>query len=116
VALSLRDHDGRVIPYQEVEDAARREGIAVRGGCFCNPGCAEAAFGFPADTTSRCLDALGESFTVPGFADCLGAGPVGAIRISLGLGSVRGDVERVVDFLARQAHVGSRSRRQVLVA
>lgn len=99
IALTLRDDTGRVVPYWVVEEAARAEGIAVRGGCFCNPGCAEAAFGFPAGYVSRCLEPLGDDFTIPRFAACLAGGPVGAIRISLGLGSVRRDVERVADFL-----------------
>lgn len=102
IALSLRDPCGRVIPYWLVEARARAAGIAVRGGCFCNPGCAEAAFGFPDAETHRCLEALGDDFTIPRFAGCLGDQvPVGAIRISFGLGSVRADVERVLEFLER---------------
>lgn len=99
VAISLRSPDGSSIPYWEVEDEARRQGIAVRGGCFCNPGCAEHTFGFPARETAHCLEALGERFTIPAFAACLGGQTVGAIRISLGLGSVSGDVTRVLEFL-----------------
>jgi selenocysteine lyase/cysteine desulfurase len=106
IALSLRDPDGRVIPYWTVEETARASGIAVRGGCFCNPGCAEAAFEFPAETTAHCLDALGDGFTVPRFASCLGDRAVGAIRISLGLGSVRADVDRVLAFLDRYVDGG----------
>ncbi|HVT39015.1 MAG TPA: aminotransferase class V-fold PLP-dependent enzyme [Gemmatimonadaceae bacterium] len=101
IAVTLRDRAGRVIPYWEVEDTARNEGIAVRGGCFCNPGCAEAAFAFPAGYTTNCLDPMGDDFTIPRFAACLGDRPVGAIRISLGLGSVLADVTRVVEFLTR---------------
>jgi selenocysteine lyase/cysteine desulfurase len=89
-----------------VVEAARVFGIAVRGGCFCNPGCAEAAFEFPAATTAHCLDALGDGFTVPRFASCLGDRTVGAIRISLGLGSVRADVDRVLAFLERYVDSG----------
>jgi selenocysteine lyase/cysteine desulfurase len=105
VAFTVRDAAGTVTPYWEVEDAARRSGLAVRGGCFCNPGCAESAFGFPATRTGRCLDELGDSFTVPRFAACLGGQPVGAIRASLGLGSVRADVDRLLAFLADGARL-----------
>jgi selenocysteine lyase/cysteine desulfurase len=103
IALALRGADSAVIPYWEVEQAARDEGIAVRGGCFCNPGCAEEAFGFPAGETAKCLQALGDNFTIPRFADCLGGRVVGAIRISLGLGSIRADVSRAISFLSRYA-------------
>jgi selenocysteine lyase/cysteine desulfurase len=105
IAVSLRDRDGAVVPYWTVEESARADGLAVRGGCFCNPGCAEWAFAFPAEATAHCLDALGDAFTVPLFASCLGDRAVGAIRISLGLGSVRADVDHVLGFLERYVDV-----------
>jgi selenocysteine lyase/cysteine desulfurase len=101
VALSLHDGDGRPIPYWDVEAAARDEGIAIRGGCFCNPGCAEAAFAFPDSRVRSCLDSLGRGFTIPGFAACLDDQTVGALRVSMGLGTVRADVERLLAFLTR---------------
>lgn len=100
VAFTVHDASGAVIPYWTVEYDAREAGIAVRGGCFCNPGCAERAFDFAERDTLRCLDALGDRFTIPRFADCLAGQPVGAIRASLGLGSVRRDVERLSNMIA----------------
>ena len=100
VALTVSDRLNRTVPYWDVEAAAREDGIAVRGGCFCNPGCAEAAFSFPEARVRSCLDTLGGNFTVPRFAACLEDRAVGAIRISMGLGSVAADVHRVVEFLA----------------
>ena len=101
VAVTLRDRRGVVIPYWQVEDAARNAGIALRGGCFCNPGCAEHAFGL--QEAGPCLDALGDRFTIPRLAACLGGRPVGAIRISFGLGSIAADVRRVLAFVAEYA-------------
>jgi selenocysteine lyase/cysteine desulfurase len=101
VAFSLHDCAGETIPYWDVEEAARVDGFAMRGGCFCNPGCAEAAFGFPAAETRECLTRLGDDFTIPRFAACLGDRTVGALRISLGLGSIRADVHRALAFLSR---------------
>lgn len=100
IALSVLDPSGKAVPYWVVEETAREAGIAIRGGCFCNPGCAEAAFGFPAARTRDCLDTLAAGFTIPGFAACLGDRTVGAIRVSLGLGSIRADVDRFVSFVA----------------
>jgi len=99
VAITLRDAGGKVLPYWTFEAAARIAGLAIRGGCFCNPGCAEAAFGWSPATTAPCLDALGSDFSVPGFAECVGDGPVGAIRLSLGLGSLRRDVDAALTFI-----------------
>jgi selenocysteine lyase/cysteine desulfurase len=105
IALSLHDGSGRVIPYWEIETAARDCGIAVRGGCFCNPGCAEAAFDFPEARVRSCLDSLGNDFTVPRFAACLENQTVGAIRVSMGLGTIRSDVDRFLAFLTRYVEV-----------
>jgi selenocysteine lyase/cysteine desulfurase len=99
VAITLRDRTGAVIPFWEVEEAAREAGIALRGGCFCNPGCAEYAFGLHA--AEDCLDALGRDFTIPGFASCLGNRAVGAVRLSMGLGSGQQDVNAAIEFLGR---------------
>jgi selenocysteine lyase/cysteine desulfurase len=100
IAISLRDATDRVIPYWSIEADARSAGIAVRGGCFCNPGCAESAFRALQDG-SGCRDSLGSAFTVPRYAACLGDAEVGAIRISLGLGTVRSDIDRALEFFAR---------------
>lgn len=88
--------DGRVIPYDVVERVARDARIAVRGGCFCNPGAAEAAFGFDAVAARECLAMPG--FSVERFARCLG-GPVGAVRASVGLANNDADVIRLVELV-----------------
>jgi selenocysteine lyase/cysteine desulfurase len=101
IAFNVVRGDRSVIPYWIVDDEARRRGVAMRGGCFCNPGAAERAFGFPPERAARCLGLAGEQgeFTVQRFAACLspdGRVAVGAMRASLGLANNRGDVERVV--------------------
>jgi selenocysteine lyase/cysteine desulfurase len=103
VAISVLAPGGASVPYWDVEERARSKRVALRGGCFCNPGCAERAFGFGARDTQACLDELGDDFTIPRFASCLGEGTVGAIRISFGLGSVSADVERVVELIGEYA-------------
>ena len=101
IAITLHDADGLAIPYWRVEEDTRAAGVALRGGCFCNPGCAEAAFGLDDAQSERCLDALGSDFTIPRFAECLDGRAVGAVRISYGLGSVASDADRVLGFLSR---------------
>jgi selenocysteine lyase/cysteine desulfurase len=109
VAVTVCAPDGSTIPYWEVEAAARREGLAVRGGCFCNPGCAERAFDLEARATQPCFEALGKTFSIPRFAACLGTGAVGAIRLSLGLGSIGDDVDRAVHFFRKYVDVSALS-------
>lgn len=60
VALNVCDARGQPIPYTAVEARARSAGVALRGGCFCNPGTAEAAFGLDAADLAACLLASGD--------------------------------------------------------
>lgn len=99
VALNLCDRAGAPIPYTAVEARARDAGVAVRGGCFCNPGAAEAAFGLDAAGITACLAASGDDVSPSRMAACLGRA-VGAVRLSLGLANLRGDLDRAVTALA----------------
>ncbi|HYV97144.1 MAG TPA: aminotransferase class V-fold PLP-dependent enzyme, partial [Gemmatimonadaceae bacterium] len=101
LAVNVLDARGIPIPYELVETAARDHRVAVRGGCFCNPGAAEAAFGFRAESTRRCLRTLGRDFTPRRLGDCLNDGTaVGAIRLSFGLATSEDDVVRGATALA----------------
>jgi selenocysteine lyase/cysteine desulfurase len=100
VALNLLDPAGRVVDYRLVEARAAEAGISLRGGCFCNPGTAEHAFGFTPEQSTRCFGAMArDGFDLDRLRACLGGAPVGAIRISLGMASVEADVARVVMML-----------------
>ncbi|HEX2452488.1 MAG TPA: aminotransferase class V-fold PLP-dependent enzyme [Vicinamibacterales bacterium] len=101
VTFNVLDRSGHAVPYQVVEQRMAQAGVSVRGGCFCNPGAAEAAFGFDPRGSARCLDHLDGEFTVERFASCLGDGTaVGAIRASLGLATNADDVSRAIAIVA----------------
>jgi selenocysteine lyase/cysteine desulfurase len=103
IAFNLLNSGGRVVHYEEVERYAASNGVAIRGGCFCNPGASEAAFGFASPSLRRCLEAnrSGE-FSPARFRDCLGGDvPVGALRISVGVANTIGDLERAVGVISR---------------
>ena len=99
VSFNVLDVGGRPLPYATVERAAREAGISVRGGCFCNPGAAEAAFGVDPARLQRCLTLLGAEFTPERLSACANT-EVGAIRASLGMANNDGDVARLLAFLA----------------
>ena len=101
VAFNVLDQCGRVVPYQNVERRALERGVSVRGGCFCNPGAAERAFGFPAAETLSCMNrARTEGFTIASFAACLGGNTaVGAVRASLGIASNERDIARLLEVV-----------------
>ncbi|HEX2209816.1 MAG TPA: aminotransferase class V-fold PLP-dependent enzyme [Longimicrobium sp.] len=101
VALNVLRPDGSVVDYRVVEARARQAGISVRGGCFCNPGAAEHAFGFTPAASARCFGAAAaEGFDLDRLRACMRGRPVGAIRVSLGMASVEADVTRFLDLLA----------------
>jgi selenocysteine lyase/cysteine desulfurase len=70
----------RGVLYSVVERVAREADVSVRGGCFCNPGAAEHAFGLVASAEAK--------------------GTVGAVRMSVGLANTRADIERGIRVIA----------------
>jgi selenocysteine lyase/cysteine desulfurase len=100
IAFNVLTSDGNVLPYSVVERAAREGSVALRGGCFCNPGAAERAFGFDAPRTNECLHSVADGFTIERFSKCLGADiAVGAVRASVGLANNDRDVDRALALL-----------------
>jgi len=101
VAFNVLDRFGVPIPYQLVETRADGAGVHIRGGCFCNPGAAEAAFRLDASRMATCLERLGGDFSIPRLQRCLGpATAAGAVRASVGLATTCDDSTRLVDVVA----------------
>jgi len=100
VAFNVLDRDGRTVPFGLVEDRASNAGVHVRGGCFCNPGAAEAAFGFDASRLASCLDALGSEYSASALQHCIGGGTaVGAVRASVGIATQPRDIHRALQIV-----------------
>lgn len=102
IAFNVQNAGGSLVHYEHVEAWAARHDVAIRGGCFCNPGASEAAFRLDGPRLRRCLEASREGpFTPRRLGDCLGgAVPVGALRISVGLANHDADLERAIDCIA----------------
>lgn len=101
VTFNVLDASGAVVPFIAVEERARVARVSVRGGCFCNPGASEAAFGFPAELTVQCLAAtMKVGWSIPKFAACMTGYAVGAVRASFGIPSNATDLERLVAVVA----------------
>ncbi|MDH3207780.1 MAG: aminotransferase class V-fold PLP-dependent enzyme [Gemmatimonadota bacterium] len=100
-SFNLLDAEGHIVPYGDVERAAGLEGIALRGGCFCNPGAAERALELPDDQMLECLEAIPPgSFSLRSLAECLGGDiAVGALRASVSIPTTDGDLDRLEAFL-----------------
>jgi selenocysteine lyase/cysteine desulfurase len=100
VAFNVRRH-GRVLAYEDVEAEAREARIAIRGGCFCNPGAAASALGLEPTRTRTCLRG---DFSIPRFRKCMGDEPVGALRASVGPATSVGDIERLGALIEQLAN------------
>ena len=103
VTFNLLDREGRIAAYDLAEARAVRAGVALRGGCFCNPGAAEAALGLGDAAVAQCLDTLGEAFTPAALGACMGGAAVGALRLSVGLPTVKRDLDVALDVIAENA-------------
>ena len=100
VAFNLVDPEGGVVSFERVEGVLAERGISARGGCFCNPGAAERAFGYEATESYRCFHTMTPTdFTLQQFSQCMRDLPFGAVRASLGIASNRGDIERLLEGL-----------------
>ena len=100
VAFNVRAADGRIIDFEAVIDAAAGLNISLRGGCFCNPGASEHAFGYTAEQVDRALAEVSAKFSYPALRRALGGRPVGAVRASLGYASTERDVLALLTFLS----------------
>ena len=98
-AFNLLDPQGYMIDYELVEQQAGLHGISIRGGCFCNPGCAEAALELSPEKMEACLESLRDDFSHQKLARCLGQVSVGALRVSWGIANNQSDVEKLIRFL-----------------
>ena len=97
VAFNVLDAAGAPVPFLAVEERACSARISVRGGCFCNPGASEAAFGFPPERTASCLESTSrDGWSIPRFAECMHGYAVGAVRVSFGIPSNDDDLRRLV--------------------
>jgi len=100
VAFNVLDDTGATVPFATVERKAHASLVSVRGGCFCNPGASEAAFGFPSDATARCLSStVSRGWSMPRFAECMRGYAVGAVRASFGAPSGANDLRRLVEVV-----------------
>ncbi|MES1199076.1 MAG: aminotransferase class V-fold PLP-dependent enzyme [Pseudomonadota bacterium] len=101
LAFNMLDRQGRAAPYGQIEQRAQQARVALRGGCFCNPGAAERAFGLASPEAERCFETLADRFSVPAFQSCLGPDvAVGALRVSVGAATSFADLDRCLEVLA----------------
>ena len=103
VAFNFLDARGAVVDERAVVRDASAAGISLRAGCFCNPGAGEQAFGLTRRVVREAWREFGrrDLRTIDDYLELTGLPSGGAVRVSLGLVSNVGDVERFLDFAER---------------
>lgn len=98
VTFNFYDASGAVISHDQVEQLAADRGIALRTGCFCNPGAGEVALGVSQNELTRCFRESMGRMEREDLMRCIDADSTGAVRVSLGWATNFADVYRFLDF------------------
>ncbi|PYH44702.1 PLP-dependent transferase [Aspergillus saccharolyticus JOP 1030-1] len=98
IAFNFLDATGRIVDERIVARESAQARISLRTGCFCNPGAAEAAFGITKPLLRSLRRRFRDSLTVEEYIQLLGLPSGGAVRVSFGLVSTVGDVDRFVEW------------------
>ena len=98
VTINFYDAGGEVIDHEVIEEAANREMISLRTGCFCNPGAGEMALGLSKQELITCFTGSEHNLTYDDFRLCIDGKETGAVRISVGIVSDFRDTYRFVEF------------------
>src|SRR5271165_1085520 len=104
VTFNFLDPRGAVVDERIVARDTSAAGISLRTGCFCNPGAGERAFGLTEQDVGGAWWHGGPRHdlrTIDDYLERAGLPSGGAVRVSLGLASNLGDVERFLDFAER---------------
>ncbi len=99
IIFNLSDSDGHVFPFEGVEQQANAALISLRTGCFCNPGIDEINSCVSTEEmvkyfSSRKTGNMHDMFEFLGYMR-------GAIRISVGIPTTMGDIERFIQFIQK---------------
>jgi molybdenum cofactor sulfurtransferase len=97
VAFNLRREDGLYVPLAEVLALAGLHGIALRTGCFCNPGACLTWLGLEAEHIFEARERGAVCGLDTGRPS---ARPLGAVRVSFGYASTFEHARRLIRFLA----------------
>jgi molybdenum cofactor sulfurtransferase len=100
VTFNVYDAAARAIDHRLVEQRANEANISLRTGCFCNPGGGEVALGITGTELSTCFRQPEHEthLTIDDFRLCIDGKSTGAVRVSLGMVSNVGDVDRFIAF------------------
>jgi selenocysteine lyase/cysteine desulfurase len=99
VAFNFLAPNGQIVDERIVMRAANKAHIALRTGCFCNPGASEIALEVrESRLRTKGIHTVMQHMPFDDFLGYLGLQSAGAIRLSLGFISNFTDIERFLQF------------------
>jgi selenocysteine lyase/cysteine desulfurase len=100
VTVNFFDEHNQPIDHRAIEEAANRQNISLRTGCFCNPGAGEVALGISRVELDVCFHGPGHEtrLTLDDFRLCIDGKSSGAVRISVGMVSNFEDIQAFLQF------------------
>lgn len=99
IIFNVNDPEGHAFNFEEVESLANQALISLRTGCFCNPGIDEIFSCVTTDEMAKYFSSR-KTGNMHDMFEFLGK-MRGAIRISVGIPTSIGDIERFIDFLEK---------------
>ena len=99
IMMNFFDSNGNQYSYPCIQAAANERSISLRAGCFCNPGIDEITSQISAEGLKRYFDNR-NSANYEDMTSFLGK-LRGAIRVSVGIPTTKGDIERFILFATR---------------
>ncbi len=99
IIFNVNDPSSHAFPFEEVEQQANAALISLRTGCFCNPGIDEVNNCVSTEDLAKYFSSRNTGNYHDMF-EFLGK-MRGAIRISVGIPTTMGDIERFVQFLQK---------------
>lgn len=100
VPFTLLDRNGRVIDVTVAGALASKAGISLRtGGCFCNPGAGESAFGLRPADIKAVLDSCAADGESSVRDEMFKRHGIHVLRVSFGWSSNFADAQALVEFL-----------------
>lgn len=98
IILNLFDNSGKAIPTCFVEQLANKQQVSLRSGCFCNPGIDEINYEITEEEISQYFTSNDDKSVEEVIAHLKMMR--GAVRISVGIATVRRDIDRFCALLA----------------
>ncbi|GAB7357617.1 hypothetical protein MBLNU459_g0117t1 [Dothideomycetes sp. NU459] len=99
IAFNVQGADGKIVGYEEVEEAADERKIFVRSGSLCNPGGVATYLNW-SPTEMKAAFAAGHRCSHP--TQVMLGKPTGVVRVSMGAMSIAADVQGFLNFLREE--------------